>query len=54
MTCAEGDDQPAIVKNIQSALEAKPAMLSKKEIQKQNKAWIQKYGYKKDKKEKNA
>ena len=54
MTCADGDDQPAIVKNIQSALEAKPAMLSKKEIQKQNKAWTQKYGYKKDKKEKNA
>ena len=54
MTCADGDDQPVIVKNIQSALEAKPAMLSKKEIQKQNKAWTQKYGYKKEKKEKNA
>ncbi|WP_293989538.1 M48 family metallopeptidase [uncultured Megasphaera sp.] len=52
MTCASGDDSPAIVKNIQQALEAKPAMLSKKEIQKQNKAWTQKYGYK-DKKEKN-
>ena len=54
MTCADGDNQPVIVKNIQSALEAKPAMLSKKEIQKQNKAWTQKYGYKKQKKEKNA
>ena len=53
MTCASGDDSPAIVKNIQQALEAKPAMLSKKEIQKQNKEWTQKYGYK-DKKEKNA
>ena len=54
MTCADGDDQPAIVKNIQSALEATPAMLSKKELQQQNKAWTPTYGYKKDKKEKNA
>ncbi|MCI1248613.1 MAG: M48 family metallopeptidase [Megasphaera sp.] len=54
MTCAAGDDSAAIVKNLTAALDAKPMMVSKKEIQKQNKEWTQKYGYKeKDKKDKN-
>lgn len=54
MTCAAGDDGAAIVKNLTTALNAKPAMLAKKEIQQQNKEWTQKYGYKKTKKDSTA
>lgn len=45
MTCAPGDNRTDIVKNLETAFAAKPAMLSKKEIQKQNKDWTKKYGY---------
>lgn len=52
MTCASGDNGPEIVQNLEKALQAKPAMLSKSEITKRNTAWKQKYGYKAPKKEK--
>lgn len=45
MTCAPGDNSTDIVKNLETAFAAKPTMLSKKEIQKQNKDWTKKYGY---------
>ncbi|MCH4167540.1 MAG: M48 family metalloprotease [Megasphaera sp.] len=50
MTCAAGDDSAAIVTKLTTALHAKPAMVSKNDIQKQNKEWTQKYGYKEKKK----
>lgn len=52
MTCAAGDNGTEIVQNLEKALQAKPAMLSKSEISKQNAAWKKKYGYKEPKKEK--
>ncbi len=52
MTCAAADDGTEIVQNLKKALQAKPAMLSKSEITKQNAAWKKKYGYKAPKKEK--
>lgn len=52
MTCASGDNGPEIVQNLEKALQAKPAMLSKSEITKRNTAWKQKYGYTAPKKEK--
>lgn len=52
MTCATGDNGTEIVQNLEKALQAKPAMLSKSEISKQNAAWKKKYGYKEPKKEK--
>lgn len=45
MTCAPGDNRESIAENLKTAFAAKPAMLSKKEIQKQNKDWTKKYGY---------
>ncbi len=52
MTCAVGDNGTEIVQNLEKALQAKPAMLSKSEITKRNAAWKQKYGYKAPQKEK--
>ena len=52
MTCAAGDNGTEIVQNLEKALQAKPTMLSKSEISKQNAAWKKKYGYKNPKKEK--
>lgn len=52
MTCAAGDNGTEIVQNLEKALQAKPAMLSKSEITKRNAAWKQKYGYKAPQKEK--
>ena len=52
MTCAAGDNGTEIVQNLEKALQAKPAMLSKSEISKQNAAWKKTYGYKNPKKEK--
>lgn len=52
MTCTAGDNGTEIVQNLEKALQAKPTMLSKREISKQNAAWKQKYGYKNPKKEK--
>lgn len=52
MTCTAGDNGTEIVQNLEKALQAKPIMLSKREISKQNAAWKQKYGYKNPKKEK--
>ena len=52
MTCAAGDNGTEIVQNLEKALQAKPTMLSKSEISKQNAAWKKTYGYKNPKKEK--
>jgi predicted Zn-dependent protease len=52
ITCAAGDDGAAIVSSLNTALQAKPAMLSKDKISSLNKEWIKKYGYKEKKKDK--
>ncbi len=46
MDCAPGDDGAAIVRSLNQAFRAKPAMLSDKEIQKLDKKWKSQYGYK--------
>lgn len=51
MTCAAGDNGKEIVQNLERALQAKPAMLSKREITARNAEWKKKYGYKVQKKE---
>lgn len=53
MTAAKGDDTQAIAAAIDKALQAKPAMLSKKEIEKLNKKWTKEHGYEATKETKN-
>lgn len=45
MTAASGDDTVKIAAAIDKALGAKPAMLSKKDIEKLNKTWTKEHGY---------
>lgn len=52
MSCADGDKGSEIVQNLEKALQAKPAMLSKGEISKLNKEWKKAHGYKEPKKDK--
>lgn len=46
MTGAAGDNVSSIAGDLQKALDSKDAMLSKGDIQKKDKEWTQKYGYK--------
>lgn len=51
MTCAAGDDQASIIKNLKLALYAKADMLNENKISSLQEEWLKTHGYKEKKKE---